>query len=94
MNRTETDPPEPDIEYRQSNLYRVIHVDGVWGGISPSGLIEMVLFSEHRVPPPDDQLTDAVRELEACILLRPDVAIAMRDWLDQHIEHQRAAPSA
>jgi YD repeat-containing protein len=49
-------PSEEDVlltfHYIKSNHFRVIHVDGMIGGISPAGdAIELALFSE-RVPIP------------------------------------------
>lgn len=50
-NPRPTDPPggQPiEFQYVQSNLSRVIHVDGVWGGVTPHLDILMVVFSEHQ----------------------------------------------
>jgi hypothetical protein len=39
------------FHYVKSNFFRVIHVDGAFGGLSPRGLIEMAVFNE-RLPIP------------------------------------------
>ncbi len=47
-------PPLPSkirFHYIKSNLFRVVHADGVWGGITPTGGIQIAFFSE-RVPIP------------------------------------------
>jgi len=47
--RSET--PEITFHFIKSNFFRVFHVDGAWGGITPSGLIEINFYSE-RFPIP------------------------------------------
>lgn len=42
----ETDP-SIKFHYIKSNFNRVIHVDGIWGGITPSLNIQMAPFSER-----------------------------------------------
>jgi len=45
-------PDKIQFHYNMSNHYRVIHADGAFGGITPTGLINMNIFSERR-PLPD-----------------------------------------
>lgn len=45
------------FDYIKSNLYRVIHVDGIVGGPGPRGTIFLNLFSE-RLPIPKQQVFD------------------------------------
>jgi len=49
------EPQKPEtirFDYIKSNQFRVVHVDGVHGGVSPNGrLIQMAIFSE-RAPIP------------------------------------------
>lgn len=60
IDREEVPAPDADREvvgtlefhYLKSNLFRVVHVSGAYGGIAPDGSINMVLFSE-RLPIPD-----------------------------------------
>lgn len=35
----------------KSNLFRVVHADGAWGGLTPRGLLEVNFYSE-RTPIP------------------------------------------
>lgn len=39
------------FHYIKSNYFRVIHADGVYGGISPKGKIQMAFFSERQPIP-------------------------------------------
>lgn len=47
------DAPVTAIEavFTKSNLFRVIHADGAWGGIAPNGLIRMAIYSESQPLP-------------------------------------------
>lgn len=47
----EVEVPCLRFHYIKSNYFRVIHADGVYGGVSPQGLIQIAFFSE-RVPIP------------------------------------------
>jgi hypothetical protein len=62
-----TDAPEPiksaelEFEYEKGNLFRVIHVDGGHGGISPDGqTIVLSVFSE-RFPIPKKEVCEIDR---------------------------------
>ena len=47
-----SDTPEAiDFHFVKSAHFRVIHADGVWGGVTPSGNIALSIFSE-RLPIP------------------------------------------
>lgn len=58
-----------NFEYIKSNSFRVVHVDGAWGGITPNFNIQMAVFSE-RPPIPksitlefaDDELPKEIME--------------------------------
>lgn len=39
------------FDYIKSNYFRVIHVDGVWGGVTPNLNIQMALFNERNAIP-------------------------------------------
>jgi hypothetical protein len=39
------------IDYLKANLFRVIHMDGAWGGITPGRKIHMALYSERPTIP-------------------------------------------
>lgn len=96
-----------DLHYEKSRFFRVIHVDGVWGGVSPGGGISMALFSQYPPLPEVVQHTiesgrvgqevsrtvksGLVRELEVEALIALDTAIALRDWLSDKIEKAQQA---
>lgn len=42
---------EIKYDYIKSNYFRVIHVDGAWGGITPKLNIRMVVFNERGAIP-------------------------------------------
>jgi hypothetical protein len=44
---TERLPPEIAFDYIKGAFFRVVHADGVTGGIAPSGNIHMAFFSER-----------------------------------------------
>jgi len=49
----ETTPPSSiKIHYHKANFFRVVHVDGVFGGITPSRNIFVSLYNQ-RTPLPD-----------------------------------------
>jgi hypothetical protein len=46
-----TEPKRVGFDLIKSNFFRVVYADGVFGGLSPSGMITMSFFNE-RVPLP------------------------------------------
>jgi len=44
-------PVEIGFDFIKSNLFRVIHADGAYGGISPNGAIHMALYNERSPIP-------------------------------------------
>ena len=95
-------PNEIKFDYIKSNQFRVIHVDGAHGGISPKGLIQMAFFSE-RAPIPKretyaleqgklgkckkvEQREAIVREVEVETLIDLQVAKAINLWLGEKID--------
>ena|SRR5436190_23367808 len=56
---------EPDRKFKfhfvKSNFYRVIHVDGAWGGMSPKGNIQISVFNE-RTPIPREVTHEMIAE--------------------------------
>ena len=51
--RKQTSPPnEVTFRYTDSPFSRVIHVDGLWGGLVPDSTVHMAVFSQHH-PIPD-----------------------------------------
>jgi len=105
--KEESHEQAPSAEDRQlnahfikSNLFRVVHADGAWGGITPQFNIQVALFSErHPIPTevsyklepsgPSELSRTArdgiVREIEADVIMSLDVARALRIWLDNKI---------
>jgi hypothetical protein len=95
-------PIEIKFDYIKSNQFRVIHVDGAHGGVSPKGLIQMAFFSE-RAPIPKretysleqgklgprtkvEQRDAIVREVEVETLIDLQVAKVIVQWLGEKIE--------
>lgn len=54
-------PKEFRTDYIKSNFFRVIHADGVYGGITPRGLIHIDVWSE-RPPIPQKMIYLPVSE--------------------------------
>lgn len=94
-------PTEVKFDYIKSNQFRVIHVDGAHGGVSPKGLIQMAFFSE-RAPIPTsetysleqgklgqrkevEQRDAIVREVEVETLIDLQVAKVIVQWLGERI---------
>ncbi|MCI0455210.1 MAG: hypothetical protein L0Y68_09485 [Candidatus Dadabacteria bacterium] len=44
-------PKQVEYTFEKADGYRVIHVNGVWGGITPKGEIKIELFSESLKNP-------------------------------------------
>ena len=51
-------PPSIRYDYLKSNLYRVVHADGIVGGVTPGGTLIFSVFSE-RTPIPQ-QVSHAI----------------------------------
>jgi len=100
--KTEKLPSEIKFDYIKSNQFRVIHVDGAHGGVSPKGLIQMAFFSE-RAPIPKretysleqgklgqrkkvEQRDAIVREVEVETLIDLQVAKVIVQWLGEKIK--------
>jgi hypothetical protein len=94
-------PSEIKFDYIKSNQFRVVHVDGAHGGVSPKGLIQMAFFSE-RAPIPQQETymleqgklgkckavkqRDAIiREVEVETLIDLQVAKVIVQWLGDKI---------
>ena len=46
-----TNPTSVEYHFIKSNDFRVVHCDGVWGGATPRGLINMNFYSERSTIP-------------------------------------------
>ena len=95
-------PSEVTFRYVESPSARVMHIDGIFGGLGPNG-IHMAVFSQ-RLPIPESSTHEispsgqigiekhregadgVVRTIEAHLILHPRTAIVMRNWLDDKIK--------
>ena len=78
--------PSLEIHFIKGAQFRVIHADGYWGGITPSGMLHCAFFSE-RAPFPTriiNQITkdgrlgaETSRETKTGIVREIDVDVAM-----------------
>ena len=90
------------FHYIKSNHFRVVHADGVWGGPTPRGLINMSFFSE-RLPIPKSlthEVTDEgigpeidrktkegiIREIEVEVVVDSQMAQRLVQWLQEIID--------
>ncbi len=91
------------ISYRHinSNYFRVIHADGVWGGLTPALKVQMAFYSERSPLPetltiaiendkPGKEISrvvdrSIVREIEASVVMDLDVAKSFVTWLNDKI---------
>lgn len=91
-----------DVHYLKTGSYRTFHVDGLFGGITPSGKIYTELYIQ-RYPTPkiitheikDSVMGDEInrvgkegiiREIEAGMVMDVEIAKIFRDWLSKKID--------
>ena len=88
--------------YIKSNFFRVVHMDGAIGGLTPRGLIHCAVYNERAAIPqvtehpiddnrlgPEEAVEGKkglVREVEVDLLMTRPVAEELRDWLTARIE--------
>ncbi len=90
--------PEIKIQFKKAPDYRIIPITGAWGGVNPQGEIVFDLFVERlEVPesvrmrvepgrPPLEIGRDGemhVRECQVGVVVRPDIARSIGEWLIQ-----------
>lgn len=96
------DSTSVDFHFIKSNMFRVIHMDGAWGGITPQGQIQMAIFSERTAFPSrvrheidSGQLGAEIdreghrgieREIEVDVRMSLEKAISLRNWLSDRIQ--------
>lgn len=96
------------IRCERSPQYRVLVVDGAYGGLGSDGLIRATVFSQSPPLPDrfeqevgaDDQLLsekaigagEPQRNYEAQLVLQPEVAFKLGVWLLQHAHRAGVAP--
>lgn len=82
-----------NVFFRKDKDYRIHPVSGVWGGLTPHGLISCDFFFERAETPERLTIEDdsrevsrspetpmIIRELLAGISLRPEVARSIGQW--------------
>ena len=90
-----------DTVFVKSPQARSIHYDGVWGGITPQGLIMAAFFTEYRTYPsrvnyeitPEGGLAEQsrddpgsiTRQIEAEVFMSLESARSFRNWLSEKI---------
>lgn len=96
-------PKTVKFHYIKASAFRVVHVDGAIGGMTPQGLFHAAIFSE-RFPIPlqathplmDGAIGKAtevvvrdgiVRELEADLMMTLEGAKRLRDWLSTTVDN-------
>ena len=97
----ETDRRSIEVHYIKAAAFRVIHADGGFGGLSPRGYINLSFYSERGAVPTetaieavDGKISEKIvaskggiiRELETCVTLDLNAAVAVFDWLGRHID--------
>ena len=96
-----------EAHYIKSNYFRVIHVDGVYGGINGYGLLNCSFYSERGALPRKTLVSGTlgsplqetvletkagiVREIESEIVMSLTAAIGFHHWLGRQIEDARTA---
>jgi len=90
---------EVSHHYLKGQHFRTIYVDGIFGGAGiPTGTIQFAVYTE-RIPYPDKTIQidgkedfskriakrGVERELEVSLVVRLEIAIALRDWLNEKI---------
>ena len=105
----ETNPTSIDFHYAKSNCFKVLHCDGVWGGVTPRGYISMSCYSERYPIPkrlncevgPDGNLKETSRDSKSGIIRQVGVEILMDAklaesvvaWLNEMVAQAKARAS-
>lgn len=82
----------PEFEVEESEDYREIHVDGVFGGLNPSGA-KVVLLTDKQKPkmkrggkPGQMELDKIVRETQAELHMSPIQFKSVVKWMTQKLK--------
>lgn len=91
------------VYYTKAKDYRMIPATGAWGGISPNGEVVFNIYVEQKAVPEKMilQVTeegkagkekkiggdDYVREMQVGIVLRPDIAYSIGQFLIKHAKN-------
>ncbi|HEX4334405.1 MAG TPA: hypothetical protein VH062_00750 [Polyangiaceae bacterium] len=95
-------PATVEFHYGKSGQFRTVHADGIFGGATPTGNIHMTVYSERFAIPKKvvlenegnkigkelsrEGLDGVWRELEVGIVMSPELAVSLRDWLTEHLK--------
>lgn len=80
------DTPKYKTDYIKSNYFRVIHADGVFGGVTPRGYIQIDVWSE-RQPIPQQCSYDLIVQGDGTALGKEDRTARMaRDAVIREVE--------
>jgi len=106
----EQDQVEVNFKYFKSNFYRIIHANGVIGGLSRRGEIHIGFYSERPGFPDSAKLTISqiepamseqieggdkyIREIEVDAVVDLNTAKQIRTWLDTQIKLMEASLTA
>jgi hypothetical protein len=98
-----------DFHYIKTNNYKTHYANGIFGGITPRGELQMDFFVERQVIPQIDtyEVTGSqigkliktsgkkgiVREIEVGIVMNIETAISFQKWLNERIEVFQKATS-
>ena len=94
---------EIEVYYTKAEDYRMIPATGAWGGISPNGEVVFSFYVEQKAVPEKMtlQVTEEgkaakeksiggdnfVREMQVGIVLRPDIAYSIGQFLIRHAKN-------
>jgi hypothetical protein len=100
----EKDVNNVQVHYLKSNQFRLIHAEGVFGGISPTNMIHFALYNDRLTIPKttsveitptgtyenvEETIGGIVREVEANVFINLGTAISFKNWLNAKIETLR-----
>lgn len=75
-------PKQLSFDFIKSNYFRVVHADGVWGGVTPSGDGLSLTFYSERSPIP----TRVTNEIAADGRIAKEVGRQVRDAIVREME--------
>jgi|CryGeyStandDraft_13_1057135.scaffolds.fasta_scaffold05214_2 hypothetical protein len=99
---TDKTKPKPEVHfiYRKSPSFRNYHVDGIYGGITGRGFLQLDFFVEKH-PLPDEETysidqkglslenkkssTSVIREVEGGLVMDYNMMKSLKAWLDDKI---------
>ena len=87
---------EVEIRFERASDYKIVHADGAWGGITPSGSVAIGFYAEYKGEPtsiiyeakggsPTEVRRSGPeplrRELQVNVMMTESVAVALYEWL-------------